>query len=355
MDVSGIILEKNGHCGLITLDRPNSLNALTLDMIGAISAALDAYAADQNIKTVVIRSTSARAFCAGGDIKALYELGRAGQHEAQMAFFAAEYGLIHKIHRFPKPYVALLEGIAMGGGAGISLHGAYCVAGENLAFAMPEVGIGFFPDVGGTFFLPRLRDRAGYYLALTGSRIGLGDAAALGLVDAHVPAARFDALIARLAKGEEVMKAIAAEQVRAPEPELMQETQLLAAFAPDDLEAILGEIDAVAHAGSNLAMTTYKTIRARSPTSLAIALRQMQVGPSLPDLEAALRLEYQIGQRVVRGHDYYEGVRTVLIDKGETPHWTPDQVKTLSASSINAYFEPYPDGELNFPAWEGAA
>lgn len=355
MNVSGVILEKNGCCGLITLDRPSSLNALTLDMIGAIEAALDTYAADTGIKTVVIRSTSPRAFCAGGDIKALYELGRAGHHDAQMAFFAAEYGLIHKIHRFPKPYVALMEGIAMGGGAGISLHGSYCVAGENLAFAMPEVGIGFFPDVGGTFFLPRLRDRAGYYLALTGTRIGLGDAAALGLVDAHVPVARFDALVARIAKGEEVKAAIAAEQVQAPEPVLMRQTELLAAFASDDLEAILGEIDAVAQAGSNFAMTTYKTIRARSPTSLAIALRQMQVGPSLPDLEAGLRLEYQIGQRVVRGHDYYEGVRTVLIDKGETPHWTPDQIKTLSASSINAYFEPYPDGELNFPAWEGAA
>lgn len=354
MDVSGIILEQSGCCGLITLDRPNALNALTPNMIGAISAALDSYAADQSVKTVVIRSTSARAFCAGGDIKALYELGRAGRHDAQMAFFAAEYGLIHKIHRFPKPYVALMEGIAMGGGAGISLHGAYRVAGEHLAFAMPEVGIGFFPDVGGTYFLPRLPERAGYYLALTGSRIGLGDAVALGLVNAHVPAARFNALVARFAKGEDVKAAIAAEQVPAPEPELMQQKQLLQAFAADDLETILGEIDAVARAGSNFAMTTYKTIRARSPTSLAIALKQMRVGPSL-DLEAALRLEYRIGQRVVRGHDYYEGVRTVLIDKGETPHWTPEQIKTLSASSIDAYFAPYPGGELAFFAREGAA
>jgi enoyl-CoA hydratase len=354
MDTSGIILEKQGGCGLITLDRPSALNALTLDMIGAIAAALDSYAADKSVKTVVIRSTSARAFCAGGDIKTLYELGRAGRHDAQMAFFAAEYRLIRQIHRFPKPYVALMEGIAMGGGAGISLHGAYRVGGEHLAFAMPEVGIGFFPDVGGTFFLPRLPNRAGSYLALTGSRVGIGDAVALGLVNALVPAARFAALIARFAKGEDAKAAIAAEQVQGPEPELTRQTQLLAAFASDTLEAILGEIDAVARAGSNFARTTYKTIRARSPTSLAIAFRQMQVGRSL-DLEAALRLEYRIGQRVVRGHDYYEGVRTVLIDKGETPHWTPEQIKTLSASNIDAYFAPYPGGELDFPAWEGAA
>lgn len=354
MDVSGIILEQNGGCGLITLDRPSSLNALTLDMIGAIAAALETYAADASIKTVAIRSTSARAFCAGGDIKALYELGRAGRHDAQMAFFAAEYRLIQLIHRYPKPYVALMEGIAMGGGAGISLHGAHRVAGEHLAFAMPEVGIGFFPDVGGTYFLPRLPDRGGYYLALTGSRIGLGDALALGLVDAHVPAARFDALIARFAKGEAVKTAIAAEQAPAPPPEMLRHRDVLAAFAEDNLESILGKIDAAAQAGSNFAATTYKTIRGRSPTSLAIALRQMQIGPT-PDLETALRLEYRIGQRVVRGHDYYEGVRTVLIDKGETPHWTPEQIRTLSASNIDAYFAPYPDGELEFPAWEGAA
>ncbi len=354
MDVSGIILEQSGCCGLITLDRPKSLNALTPDMIGAISAALDSYAADQSVKTVVIRSTSARAFCAGGDIKMLYELGRAGRHDAQMAFFAAEYRLIHKINRFPKPYVALIEGIAMGGGAGISLHGAHRVAGEHLAFAMPEVGIGFFPDVGGTYFLPRLPDRAGYYLALTGSRIGLGDAFALGLVNAHVPAARFDALVARFAKGEDINAAIAAEQAPALEPDLLRHRDVLAAFAEGNLDSILGKIDAAAQAGSNFAATTYKTIRARSPTSLAIALKQMQVGPSL-DLDAALRLEHRIGQRVVRGHDYYEGVRTVLIDKGETPHWTPEQIKTLSASSIDAYFAPYPGGELELSAREGAA
>lgn len=355
MSASNIILEKIGSCGVITLDRPKALNALTPDMIGAIAAALDSYATDASVSTVVMRSTSPRAFCAGGDIKTLYELGRAGQHEAQMAFFAAEYRLVRQIHRFPKPYVALMEGIVMGGGAGISVHGAYRIGGEGLAFAMPEVGIGFFPDVGGTYFLPRLPGRFGTYLALTGSRIDLGDAAALGLVDAHVPAARFEALIARLAKGEDVKGAIAAEQAPTPESQLMKQKHFIdGCFAPDNVDAILGEIDEASYAGSGFAMTTYQTIRSRSPTSLAIALKQMQLGPT-PDLETALQLEYQIGQRVVRGHDYYEGVRTVLIDKGDTPHWVPDDVETIKPRDLDTYFAPYPEDELSFPALAGAA
>ncbi len=355
MSAQNIIFETVGQCGVITLDRPSALNALTLDMVGAIAAALEASAADSAIASVVIRSTSPRAFCAGGDIKGLYELGRAGKHVEQMAFFAAEYRLCRQISRFPKPYVALIEGIAMGGGAGISLHGTHRIAGETLSFAMPEVGIGFFPDVGGTYFLPRLPGRFGTYLALTGTRVGLGDAMALGLATAHVPAARFDALVARLAQGENVEQAIAAETVTAPESPLMQQRHFIdGCFAAPSVAAILDEIDEASYAGSNFAMTTYETIRSRSPTSLAIALRQMQLGPTL-DLDAALRLEFRIAQRVVRGHDYYEGVRTVLIDKNDEPHWSPAAIEKIDAKEIEAYFAPFPEGELEFSALAGAA
>ncbi len=355
MSTQTIICEKIGCCGVVILDRPQALNALTLDMVGAMAAALESYATDSDIACVVVRSSSPRAFCAGGDIKQLYELGCAGKHDEQMAFFRAEYHLCRQIARFPKPYVALIEGIAMGGGAGVSLHGSHRVASETLSFAMPEVGIGFFPDVGATYFLPRLPGRIGTYLALTGSRAGLGDAIALGLATAHVPAARFDALVARLSHGENVDQAIAAESAVAPDLPLLQQRHFIdGCFAAPSVAAILDEIDEASYAGSAFGMTTYETIRSRSPTSLAIALRQMQLGATL-DLEAALRLEFRIATRVVRGHDYYEGVRTVLIDKADAPHWSPTEIEKIKASEIEAYFAPLPEAELEFSALAGAA
>ena len=355
MSTQDIICEKIGCCGVITLDRPQALNALTLDMVAALAAALDSYAVDSAIASVVIRSTSPRAFCAGADIKQLYELGRAGKHADQMAFFRAEYRLCRQISRFPKPYMALVDGIIMGGGAGISLHGAYRVAGEALAFAMPEVGIGFFPDVGGTYFLPRLPGRFGTYLALTGAQIGLADAFALGLMTAHVPAARFDALVARLSEGKNVEAAIAAEAVAAPASPLLQQRHFVdGCFAVPSVAAILDEIDEASYAGSAFGMTTYETIRSRSPTSLAIALRQMQLGPTL-DLEAALRLEYGVAERVTRGHDYAEGVRAALIDKDGKPNWTPADIEKIDPAEIDAYFAPLAEGELEFSALAGTA
>ena len=355
MSTLDIICEKIGRCGVVTLDRPQALNALTLNMIEVMAAALDAYAADANVSCVVVRSASPRAFCAGADIKQLYELGRAGKHAEQMAFWREEYRLCLQINRFPKPYVALLDGIAMGGGAGIAVLGTHRVAGEALSFAMPEVGIGFFPDVGGTYFLPRLPGRFGTYLALTGSPIGLADAMALGIMTAHVPAARFDALLMRLTEGANVDESIAAEKAAVPDSSLLQQKHFIdGCFAAPSVAAILEEIDEASYAGSGFGMTTYETIRSRSPTSLAIALRQMQLGPTL-DLEAALQLEYRIADRVVRGSDYYEGVRTVLIDKKGEQHWTPDEVEKIKPAEIEALFAPLAEGELEFPTLAGAA
>jgi enoyl-CoA hydratase len=348
MSTQNVICEKIGHCGIISLDRPKALNALSLDMVFAISAALRSYAADRDVASVVVKSTSARAFCSGGDIKALYELGKAGKHAEQMELFRAEYNLCRQISRFPKPYVALVDAIAMGGGAGISVHGSHRIGGEALSFAMPEVGIGFFPDVGGTYFLPRLPGKFGTYLALTGLPIGLADAVALGIMDAHVPAARFDTLVARLSEGMDVDEAIAAESAAVPEPSLLRQKHFIEdCFAQVSVAAILDKVDAASQAGSPFATQTLETIRSRSPTSLAIALRQMQLGPTV-DLEAALRLEFCIGQHVVRGWDYYEGVRTVLIDKNDVPKWCPAEIGQVKASDIEASFAPLAEGELTF-------
>lgn len=354
MSAHYLITEKIGRCGLITFDRPSALNALNLDVVQAVSGALHAYAADPNITSVVVRSSSPRAFCAGADIKMLYELGREGRHVEQIALFEAEYRTNRQISQFPKPYVALLNGVVMGGGVGLSLHGSHRIAGDTVTFAMPETGIGFFPDIGATYFLPRLPGKIGIYLGLTGSRIDLGDVLALGLATAHVPFDRFDALIARFAKGEDVDQAIAAESVAAPPSALMQEKSVIdRCFSGATVAAIVDALEAESLKGSEFATTTLKTLRSRSPTSLAIALRQMQTGPTL-DLEAALRLEFRICQRVMRGHDYYEGVRTVLIDKGDTPRWRPSKIEHLSAKEIDVYFSPYPGGELDFATSMGA-
>ena len=187
-------VEKGGCAGLIVLNRPKALNALTLGMVRAIAAALDEWERDETIARVVVTGAGGRAFCAGGDIRQLYEQGRAGDHAAQLTFWLEEYRLNRRIKRYSKPYVALVDGVVMGGGVGLSAHGAHLVAGEGFAFAMPEVGIGFFPDVGATYLLPRLPDLAGVYLAMTGARAGAGDAAALGLAQAVVPSARIGEL-----------------------------------------------------------------------------------------------------------------------------------------------------------------
>jgi enoyl-CoA hydratase len=355
MSAKHIISEAIGHCGLITLDRPSALNALNVDIVRAVSDALDIYAADRNIASVVIRSSSPRAFCAGADIKMLYELGREGRHAEQLALFEAEYNLNRQISRFPKPYVALLNGVVMGGGVGMSLHGSDRIGGDTVTFAMPETGIGFFPDIGATHFLPRLPGKIGTYLGMTGARIDLGDVLALGLATAHVPFARFDSLVARFAKGESIDEAIAMESAPSPSSALMREKSLIdRCFSGASAADIVTALEAERQKGSEFAAATLSTLRSRSPTSLAITLRQMQLGASL-DLEAALRLEFRICQRVMRGHDYYEGVRSVVIDKGHLPHWRPARIEDLVESEIDVYFSPYPGGELEFSAGAGVA
>jgi enoyl-CoA hydratase len=348
-----IAWEKIGCCGVITLNRPRALNALSFDMIAAMARTLDGFAREPEIRCVVVRSTSAAAFCAGADIKRVAELGKAGHHAEQLAFLSAEYQNCRRIKFYPKPYVALIDGIIMGGGAGIAVNGAHRVVGERVSFAMPEVGIGFFPDVGASSFLPRLPAKIGVYLAVTGARAALGDVVALGLATAHVPSARFDALFERLVEGEAVERAIAAEAIAPPASALLQQRDLIArCFAAPNLAAISAAVEAQS-ARSPFAAATAKVLRARSPTSMAIALRQMQLGGGL-DFDAALRMEFRIASRIVHGHDFYEGVRAVLIDKDHAPRWQPASIAEIAAADIDSYFAPL-TAELEFSAPAGAA
>ncbi len=354
MSEAEIAWEKIGRAGVITLARPRALNALSFDMIAAMRRALDAFAQDPEVRSVVVRSASATAFCAGADIKRVAELGKAGDHAEQLAFLSMEYCNCHRIKFYPKPYVALIDGIIMGGGSGIAVNGAHRVVGERVSFAMPEVGIGFFPDVGASYFLPRLSAKIGVYLALSGGRAALGDLVTLGLATAHVPSERFDALFERIVAGEAAERAIAAEAVAPPASDLLAERDFIArSFAAPSLAAILAEIEAACRAGSTFAQTTLKVLRSRSPTSLAIAFRQMQLGAGL-DFDAALRMEFRVASRIVYGHDFYEGVRAALIDKDHAPCWEPASVDAIAAADIDAHFAPLSE-ELEFSAPAGAA
>lgn len=349
MSRSEIESEIAGRCGVITLARPAVLNALSLHMVREIARRLDEWECDPSVGCVVVRAVEGRAFCAGADIRTIYEWGKAGRHEEQLGFLREEYALNRRIKHYGKPYVSLVDGIVMGGGVGISVHGSHVVAGDSFSFAMPEVGIGFFPDIGATYFLPRLPGKIGTYLALTGARIPLGDAAAFGIASAYVPSLRHPALIARLVAGEDVNAAIEAERAASPESTLVGQRHFIdGCFSAPTLLAVLEEIDEAAYGGSQLALSTYDTIRKKSPTSLAIALKQMQIGEKL-DLDEALRLEFRIASRVALGHDFYEGVRATVIDKDNQPAWRPAEIEDLVPAEIDACFAPLPGADLQFP------
>ena len=353
MAVSDIICERRGAAGFILLNRPQALNALNHEMVQALDAALEVWAQDPAIERVVISGAGGRAFCAGGDIRLMHELGVAGRFDEQLDFYREEYRLNQRIARYPKPYVALLDGYVMGGGVGVSIHGSHRIAGDKLVFAMPEVSIGFFPDVGATFFLPRLPGAAGSYLAVSGARIGAGDAVELGLATAHVPSARFVDLAQALEAPGDTDAIIAAFSAPPPTGILGPQRALIAqAFGPGEIPHLLHVLESAAEAGSAFAADTLALLRAKSPTSVAVGLRQMVEGRSA-DIEAALRIEFRIVSRVCRMGDFYEGVRAVIIDKDNQPRWSPARLEEVDPALVDACFAPLGAGELTFARGDG--
>lgn len=344
-----ILFETRGRVGLITLNRPKALNALTFAMTRELDPRLRRWAADPAIAAVVIRGAGERAFCAGGDIRHLHELGTSGRAAEGVAFWREEYTLNVLIKEFPKPYVALIDGIVMGGGVGLSILGSHRVGSEKINFAMPEVGIGFYPDVGATWFLPRLKQRAGYWLGLTGARVGAADALALGLVTHHTRSARFGAIIDALAGGAGVEEALAREaDDPGPAPIAVNLAAIDRLFAGDSVEAILAALDREAAGGeaAAFAAATAATMRAKSPTSLKLAFRQLRLGAAL-DFRDAMRLEFRLASRILYGHDFIEGIRAVVIDKDNAPRWKPATLAEVSQAMIDDYFASLGADELD--------
>jgi enoyl-CoA hydratase len=343
--MSEILCERRGAAGLVTLNRPQALNALTHGMVRALRIALDAWARDPVTTRVVVQAAGERAFCAGGDIRHLYDLGRARRYDEALQFWRDEYALDVLIKRFQKPYVALIDGLVMGGGVGVSLHGSHRVAGERYQFAMPEVGIGFFPDVGATYALPRLPDEFGTYLALTGARVGAADALALGLATHAVRSADIAAIRDALADGDPVDEALGRFAHDPGLPALIPHRAVVArCFAGASPAAILARLD---EEGSDFAARTAATIRAKSPTSLAIALEQMRGGAAL-SFEEAMRTEFRIVSRIIEGADFYEGVRAAIIDKEGAPRWRPASLAEVEPDEVARHFAPLP-AELELP------
>ena len=346
MDFAGgqeIRFERRGRAGIVTMTRPKALNALTHGMVMALSRALDAWAQDDSVALVVITGEG-RAFCAGGDILKVYEAGKAGR--PFFDFFADEYRLNAAIARFEKPYVALVDGIVMGGGVGLSVHGSHRIFTENALFAMPEVGIGFFPDVGGSYFLPRLKGSFGAYLALTGNRIRRGDALWSGIATHAAPSADMPALLDALCETGDADAACARFCVDAArETSDAAITTIGRHFSLERMEDIVVSLGQAADHGDEVARDALATIRTRSPTSLLVTLRAVLDGGML-DMDECMRMEYRILNRMLTGHDFYEGIRAALIDKGSTPAWRPARIEEVDPDEIQAYFAPLADEEL---------
>ncbi|WP_246541379.1 enoyl-CoA hydratase/isomerase family protein [Roseibium polysiphoniae] len=337
-----ILFEQRGFAGVVTLNRPKALNALNHPMVTALTAKLTEWAGDDSIRHVVLIGAGEKAFCAGGDIRKIYDMKRAGE-TGLPEFFRDEYLLNAQIKAFPKPYISLIDGIVMGGGVGLSAHGSHRVGTEFTMFAMPETGIGFFPDVGGTFFLPRMPRFTGTYCAMSAGRLKQADAYETGVLTHTIHRDSVEPLLKALETTDDVDAAIEACAVDAGASELMKQADLIeAAFSAGSVSAIMDRLDA---SGDEFAAKTAAAIRSKSPTSVHLAFEQMRRGASL-DFNGCMKLEYRIVSQVLQGHDFFEGVRAVLVDKDHAPKWQPDQLDQVDSADLQAYFEEPSTGDL---------
>ena len=328
-----VIARRDGRAGRILLNRPAALNALDLPMIRAVAAALAEWRDDPAVHLVVIEGAGERAFCAGGDIRALRQHQLDGDRPPIDTFFAEEYALNAAVATYPKPYVALIDGVCMGGGIGVSVHAPYRVTTEHAIFAMPETAIGFFPDIGASFFLPRLPGRIGYYLGLTGARVRGADAAHAGLATQFTPRAALPALAAALAA--DGIAALAAHAAPLPPftlaPHRAAIDRCFAAPTIPELFACLTAED------GTWAADTLAALRAVSPSALFWTRRLLAEGETRT-LAQCLAAEFALGRTTMRHPDFVEGVRAMVVDKDRTPRWSPARMEDVSSADIAALF-----------------
>jgi enoyl-CoA hydratase len=337
-----VLVSREGRAGRITLNRPAALHALTTDMCLAMDEALKAWAGDPDIELVVIdHAAGTRGFCAGGDIRMLAESG-AGDGAAAAAFFRAEYRLNARMHNYAKPLIAFLDGVTMGGGVGISVHGSHRIATERTTFAMPETGIGLFPDVGGGWFLPRLPHGLafGLWLALSGERLKGADVASAGIATHYMESVVVEVMKADIIEnGLDLLSAMEWDETGSFEQNLDVIQRCFGRRTVEDIFAALAEEpDDWAEAQLNL-------LKTKSRQTLKVAHRQLVLGQDMETFEDNMRMEFRIGCRAVRRHDFQEGVRAVIIDKDNAPKWDPPTLQDVSEELLDGIFAPLGPGE----------
>ncbi|XP_002712386.2 3-hydroxyisobutyryl-CoA hydrolase, mitochondrial [Oryctolagus cuniculus] len=354
-DAAGdVLLERKGCAGVITLNRPKFLNALSFSMVRQIYPQLKKWEQDPETFLILIKGAGEKAFCAGGDIKVISEAAKAKQKMSQ-DFFREEYLLNNAIARCQKPYVALIDGITMGGGVGVSVHGLFRVATEKTVFAMPETAIGLFPDVGGGYFLPRLQGKLGYFLALTGFRLKGRDVYRAGIATHFVDSAKLrtleeDLLALKSPSKENIANVLETYHTESKtdqdKPFILEEhmDKINRWFSASTVEQITENLR---QDGSPFALEQLKVLNKMSPTSLKIALRQLTEGSS-KTLEEVLTMEYRLSQACMGSHDFHEGVRAVLIDKDQNPKWKPATLKEVTDEDLNNHFKSLGSNDLKF-------
>ena len=340
-----ILLKVEGHAGFISLNRPSALHALTLPMVHAMTQALLAWRDDPAVKCVVIDHADGRGFCAGGDIAFLRNSAMNDGGVSGLKFFHDEYQLNHLLITYPKPVVAFMDGICMGGGVGISQPARFRVATENTKFAMPETGIGLFPDVGGGWYLSRLEGRVGQFLALTGARIAGADCLSLGLATHYLTSNVLAEAKSRIATEdvERIDGILGTLSVTPPDSKIVETiVQINRHFASDRLEDIFASLEGDE---SDWAMKELATLRSKSPQTCKVALRQLAESLKLTDFADNMAMEYRIASRVLVRPDFAEGVRAVIVDKDNSPKWDPATAEGVTDALIDAIFAPLPAQE----------
>ena len=342
-----VLISVEGGVGRIRLDRPKAIHALTAQMCEAMSAALLQWRSNPAVEVVLIDHAEGRGFCAGGDV---VMLARSGTEDASDAkrFFFEEYRLNHLLFTYPKPTIAIMNGITMGGGVGISMPCDFRIATENTRFAMPETGIGLFPDVGGGWYLPRVPGRVGEFMALTGARLDGAECHYLGLATHYVEQDVLGEMIERIGKApERAQGAIGAFAVTPPDGKIAQNLpQITRLFASDGLEEIFAALQAD---DSEWAQTELGTLRTKSPLSCKVSLRLMAEGAQRTSFADEMAVEYALAGRVVRTHDFREGVRALLIDKTGNPQWDPATPEEVTDEMLDVLFEPLRGAEAWTP------
>lgn len=352
-DTAPVIVSKVGQVGRLTLNRPKALHSLNQDMCEIMSSALRDWRDDDSVRAVLVdHAADTRGFCAGGDIRMLAESG-AGNGKAATDFFREEYRLNTLIKRFPKPYIALMNGVTMGGGVGISVHGSHRVVTENTNFAMPETGIGLFPDVGGGWFLPRLKGELGMWLALTGARLKGQDVVAAGVGTHFVPSELIANLVSEIEgadlslDGAHLINTILAARVRPVQPAEFEGhmDKINDCFGRASVEEIIECLEA---RGDDWSLAQLKIMSTKSPLTMKVAFRQLREGAEMETFEENMKNEFRIGWRQVRTADFQEGVRAVIIDKDNAPVWPSKTLSEVVSEKIDEIFAPLGEDELTF-------